>query len=127
MALIQAGTAAMTQRHEANMAAIQASGARHQQRMAALQASGDARVNAWKQQQAQSDASHERFLNYIKGENTVVNGSGVTSQVEAGQDRYFRNKTNNTSIGTDSTKELEDLRKIMGLNPDDYENVKIKR
>jgi hypothetical protein len=127
MALIEAGTAAMTRRHEANMAAIQASSARHQQRMAALQASGDARLNAWKQQQAQSDASQERFLNYIKGENTVVSGSGATSQVQAGQDRYFRNKTDNTYIGTDSTKELEDLRKIWGLNPDDYENVKIRR
>jgi sugar diacid utilization regulator len=90
MALIEAGTAAMTRRHEANMAAIQASSARHQQRMAALQASGDARLNAWKQQQAQSDASQERFLNYIKGENTVVSGSGAASQVQAGQDRYFR-------------------------------------
>jgi hypothetical protein len=54
-------------------------------------------------------------------------GGGVPSQVEAGQDQYFRNKSDNTYIGTDSTKELEDLRRIMGLNPDDYENVKIKR
>jgi hypothetical protein len=127
MAMIAANTAAMTRRHEANMAAIQASAARHQAHMASLQAAGDARVNAWKQQQAQSDASHERFLNYIKGENTVVNSTGSTFQVESGQDRYFRNKSDNTYIGTDGTKELEDLRKIWGLNPDDYENVKVKR
>lgn len=127
MAMIQANTAAMTRRHEANMAAIQSSAARHQQRMADLHAAGDARMSAWKEQQAQNDASHEGFLNYIKGENTVVNSSGATFQVEAGQDRYFKNKTNNTFIGTDSAKELEDLRKIWGLNPDDYEAVKIKR
>lgn len=127
MAMIRANTAAMTRRHEANMAAIQSSAARHQQRMAALHAAGDARMNAWKEQQAQSDVSQERFLNYIKGENTVVNSSGSTFQVEAGQDRYFKNKSENTFIGTDSTKELQDLRKIMGLNPDDYEEVKIKR
>jgi hypothetical protein len=127
MAMIQSNTEAMTRRHQANMAAIQASAARHQQRMASLQAAGDARLNAWKEQQAQNDASHQGFLNYIKGENTVANSSGATFQVEAGQDRYFRNKSTNAFVGTDSTKELEDLRKIWGLNPDDYEDVKVRR
>jgi hypothetical protein len=127
MAMIRANTEAMTRRHEANMAAIQASAARHQERMAALHAAGDAQMNAWKEQQAQNDVSHERFLNYVKGEETVVNSGGATFQVESGQDRYFRNKSQNTFIGTDSTKELEDLRKVWGLNPDDYEEVKAKR
>jgi hypothetical protein len=127
MAMIRANTVAMTRRHEANMAWIQNSMARHNQRMASLHAAGDAQMAAWKDRQAQSDASHERFLNYVKGEETVVNSSGVASQVQAGQGTYFLHKTNNTYVGMDSTKELEDLRKVWGLNPDDYEQGTIKR
>jgi uncharacterized cupin superfamily protein len=127
MAQIANNTAAMTRRHEANMAWIRNSSAAHQARMDALHAQGDAQMATWKSQQAQNDASHEQFLNYIKGEETVVNSGGSSFQVQTGQNQYFRNKNDNTFVGTDSTKELEDLRKIWGLNPDDYENVRIKQ
>jgi hypothetical protein len=127
MAMIQRNTERMTRRHEANMAWIRESSARHQARMDSLHAAADARNAAWKARDAASDHSHQQFLNYIKGEETVVNSSGVESQVQSGQGRYFRHKTENTYIGTDATQELEDLRKNWGLNPDDYENVQIKR
>lgn len=123
---IQANTDAMTRQHERNMAGIQASAQRHQARMDAIHAAGDAQMSNWKAQQDQTEVSHNRFKNYINGEETVVTPNGTTHQVQTGQGRYFLNKNDNTYIGMDSTKDAEDLRKVWGLNPDNYEEGKIK-
>lgn len=122
----------------------------HQQRMDNIQQAGEANTRQWQERQAandiahqqfidyinsptagvnptaQDDFSHRRFLNYINEENTVVDSSGNTYQVDGSHERYYVNKNNNTYIGTDSTTEREDLRK-RGVNPDDYEEVRIRR
>ncbi|MBL7736818.1 MAG: hypothetical protein JNL51_15270, partial [Chitinophagaceae bacterium] len=63
----------------------------------------------------------------IKGEHTVRDSEGNTYQVDNSQDKYFIDKTNNTYIGTDATKTLDDLREIMRVNVDNFENVQIIR
>jgi hypothetical protein len=55
-----------------------------------------------------------------------VNPSGQAFQVDNSHQRYFVNKNDRTYIGTDSTTNLDDLRSKIGINPDDYEEVKIK-
>lgn len=97
---------------------------RHEARMAAIHSAGEASMQRWYQSQAASDASHRRFLNYITEENTVVNSSGTKYQVDNRYQRYYVNKNNNSYIGTGSTVDRDDLRKS-GVNPDDYEEVKI--
>lgn len=125
MAQIQAATQAMTAQHNRNMAWIQNSAARHQERMQAIWAQNDASMNAYWERSAASDLSHQRFLNYINDENTVVSSNGKTFQVDNSYQTYFMKKSDNSYIGGDSTWDVDTLRK-MGLNPDDYEQVKIK-
>lgn len=155
MAMIDADTQAMTMRHQQNMAAIQQSAQAHQSRMDALHAAADAQVQGWYAQQAQSDAAHSAYmdtlrgpsaraghgdaggadgdwahrqrLNAIREENTVVGQDGRTYQVEAGHERYYKHRHDNTYVGTDATTERVDLRAKLGLNPDDYEEVWVKR
>jgi hypothetical protein len=141
----------MQQNHQNNMAWIQNSAESHQARMDSLHAQADAQVQGWYAQQNASDAahrnfmdtltgqntvgpnaaggedfSHRRFLNYITEQETVVGQDGASYQVEAGYDRYFRHKRNDTYVGADAHTSLDDLRK-RGLNPDDYEEVRIRR
>lgn len=120
----------------------------HQTRMNAIHQTGAASTQRWHEQQAQNDASHqsfmntmrernaptsdnlnshERFLNVIKEENTVVDQSGTSYQVDGHHERYFVNTRDNTYIGTDSNTELNDLRTRMGIDPDGYEEAKIKK
>lgn len=130
----QSAMSAMQTGHQGRMNAIQQAGAANTQmfndRMAQIDVNHQAFMNTIHQPTAspyQSDSSHERFLNYIKDENTVVDQSGQSYQVTTGQDRYYVNKSDNTYIGTDSTVEREDLRSRFGVNPDNYEETKIKR
>lgn len=127
MAMIEANGKLMTMRHEQNMAWIRNSSARHQARMDAIHAAGDAQMANWQAQQNSQDIGHQRFLNTIKGEETVVGSGGNQYQVQSGAGRYYRNTNDNSYIGTHGTVEHGDLRSAWGLNPDDYEEVKIKR
>jgi hypothetical protein len=126
MAQIQRFGQMMTEQHNQNMAWIQQSAQRHQQRMQAIQAQGDASTRAFNDRMASMDSSHRGFLNYINDENTVVGSSGKVLQVDNGYQRYFVHKTNNTYVGGDITMDLDKLRKF-NLNPDDYEEVKVKK
>lgn len=122
------------QLHEQRMAAIrqqgqqamQDSATRHQERMNAIQAAGDANTKRYYERSAASDNQQRNFLNYINDENTVASPSGKTFQVDNSYQRYFMHKGNGTYVGGDSTTDLDSLRQ-QGLNPDDYEEVKIKR
>lgn len=125
-ALHEERMAQLRRNHDSNMAWIRASSERHQARMKALHAQADAGMQRWYQQQASSDASHRRFLNYITDEETVVGSGGRTFQVPTGHDRYYLNKQDNTYVGADSTTDRDDLRK-RGLNPDDYEEFRVRR
>ncbi len=127
MAEIEQNTQRMTQQHQQNMANIQRSAAAHQQRMSNLQQAADARNEQWRRNQAAQDVQHEKFLNVIKGEHTVRDSEGNTYQVDNSQEKYFIDKTNNTYIGTDATKTLDDLRQIQHINIDNFENVQIIR
>lgn len=109
-----------------NIAAINTSNQNHQMRMESIQDAGDASMQRWYQSNAQSDKTHRGFINYITGENTVVANNGKAFQVDNSHQKYFVNKHNNTYIGTDAHTNLEDLRR-RGLNPNDYEPVKIRR
>lgn len=140
--------AQLQQQHQANMGWIQASAQAHQARMDDLHAAADARLEGWRAQQAAGDGlhqaymdglrgpapaapaadpGHERFLNYIKAEETVVDSEGVAHQVEAGHERYYRSRRDGSFIGAGATLEREDLRARFGVNPDDYEEVRVRR
>ena len=126
------------QRHEARMAQLRqdhanqlaswsASNRQHDLRMKAISDAGDASMQKWYSEQAQSDNTQRRFLNYITDEHTVVSSSGKAFQVDDSHQRYFVNKTTGKYIGTSSTTDLNDLRGMMNINPDDYEEAKIKK
>lgn len=81
--------------------------AAHNQRMAANQQNFDAQQAAYRQKteainssimasyearNASSDRQHNRFLNYIKGQETVTNSDGKRYQVESGSDHYWMNQ-----------------------------------
>lgn len=92
-----------------------ASWAAHHQRMSAQQQQFDAQQQAFKEKSeainssimasynernASSDRMHNRFVNYIKDENTVVNpGDGKRYQVQTGSNQYYMN-SNGQYIGT---------------------------
>lgn len=89
--------------------------AAHNQKMNAQQRQFDAQQAAFKQkndaisqsitanynnQDAASDRNHNRFLNYVKDENTVVNpADGERYQVQSGSNQYYINE-NGQYIGT---------------------------
>lgn len=126
MAQIEAFGRQLTSQHNANMAQMQQSAAVHQSRMAAIQAAGDASTQAFNNRMASGDAQQQRFVNYINDENTVVGSSGRSMQVDNSYQRYYVNKQTNTYIGGDITMDQDKLR-AFGLNPDDYEEMQIKR
>ena len=130
----------MTAQHNRNMAAIQQSAQRHQQRMQAIQAQGDASTKAFNDRMAASDTNmkafndrmaagdtqQRNFLNYINEENTVVDSSGKTFQVDSSYQRYYINKNDGTYVGGDIRMDPDKLRSL-GLNPDNYEEAQIKK
>lgn len=115
----------MNAQHQRNMEWIQASATRHQQRMQAIWASNDASMKSYYERSASSDLQHQRFLNYINDENTVVGSGGKTWQVDSSYQRYFVHKRNNTYLAGDIRFDADEIRR-RGLNPDDYEEVKIR-
>ncbi|MDY7233147.1 hypothetical protein [Hyalangium rubrum] len=134
MAMINQGTAILQANHQQNMATLRGMAANHQAHMASLHESHAAHNAAWQSQQASqaaahhaqmhtSDDSHRRFLNAISEERTVIDGEGNSHQVADGYDRYFRRRSDGSWIGT---RDHRDLRDIPGVNPNDYEEVKIK-
>ncbi len=131
MATMQAG-------HQARMDGITQSGAantaRHNDRMAQSAASHQQFLQTLHQpnpptatEESYGDASHERFMNYIKDQETVVDAGGDTYSVETGSERYFVNKNDGTYIATDAFTEQADLRSRHGVNPDDYVQTQIRR
>lgn len=125
MAQIQAHGEMMNAQHQRNMEWIQASASRHQQRMQSIWAASDASVKSYYERSAASDMQHQRFLNFINNEHTVVDSSGKTWQVDNSYQRYFVHKTNNSYLGGDIRFDLDEIRR-RGLNPDDYKEVKIR-
>jgi hypothetical protein len=134
MAMLDQGAAILQANHRQSMATLQGMAASHQAHMASLHASHEAHNAAWQSQQAaqeaahhaqvhSSDDAHRRFLNAIAEERTVIDGEGNTHQVADGYDRYFRRRSDGAWIGT---RDQRDLRDIPGVNPDDYEEAKIK-
>ncbi len=121
----EARMAQLRQDHANQLASWSASNRQHDLRMQAISDAGDASMKKWYDQQAQSDNTQRRFLNYITEENTVVTG-GKTYQVDNSHQRYFINKNTGKYIGTSSTTDLDDLRGMMNTNPDDYQEAKIK-
>ncbi|MBX3095889.1 MAG: hypothetical protein KF812_03425 [Fimbriimonadaceae bacterium] len=116
----------MTAQHNRNMQAIQLSAQRHQTRMEAIWAAGEASNRAYYERSAASDAQHSRFLNYINDEHTVVGSSGAVRQVDNSYQRYWINRNNNSYVGGDINFDDRSIR-AMGLNPDDYEEARIRR
>jgi len=136
MEMLNQGAAILQSNHQQNMATLQGMASSHQAHMASLHESHDAHNAAWQSQQAaqaaahhaqvhtsDSDNAHRRFLNSIAEERTVIDGEGNTYQVADGYDRYFRRRSDGAWIGT---RDHHDLREIPGVNPGDYEEVKIK-
>jgi hypothetical protein len=115
----------MTDRHNQNMLWIQRSAEAHQAKMQNLWAQSDASVKSYFERSAASDMQHQRFLNYINEENTVVGSGGKTWQVATGYQRYFVNPTTGKYLGGDIRFDQDAIRRL-GLNPDDYQEVKIR-
>lgn len=115
------------QGHQQRMRDIQSAGAANTQRHEERMAQSDAAQRNWMTQQAQADAAQRARVNAIREEHTVADSGGATYQVDARHERYFVNKRDNTYIGTGAAIERNDLRQAYGVNPDDYEEVKIVR
>jgi hypothetical protein len=131
MADIQAEIAAMTARHQANMAWIQRSAQAHQQRMESIWAANDASMASFYDRMDSMDRVQQGFLNYINEENTVAPlGSGpdapITWQVDSGYDRYWVNPDTGAYVGGDINFGDSQLREL-GLNPNDYQEVTVIR
>lgn len=120
--------------HQQSMATLQGMAASHQAHMANLHEARDARDAAWQAQQRAQDGAHatrlqapddghRRFLNLIAEERTVVDAEGHRHQVQDGFDRYFRRRLDGTWIGT---KGQRDLRGLPGVNPDEYDELRIQ-
>jgi hypothetical protein len=134
MAMLDQGAALLQANHQRNMATLQGMASSHQARMASLHESHEAHNAAWRSQQSAqeaahhaqvhtSDDAHRRFLNAIVEERTVIDGEGNTYQVADGYDRYFRRRSDGAWLGTRNHRDLSGL---PGVNPDDYDEVKIK-
>ena len=114
----------LQQNHRNNMATLHGMAASHQLRMDAIHATGDASMAAYQQHDIASDNNQRGFLNYLTDEHTVATSDGQTFQVDNRYDRYFINKNDNSYIGM---KGAADLSNFQGINPNDYEEAKIKR
>lgn len=147
---IQANTASMTAGHHQRMHDIQAQGMAFQQQMDQRQQTFDAGVQAWREQQATSDAGHSasiagireassygdgtipgpgtnehrNFLNSIRQEETVVDREGWEHQVDAGPDKYYYNDYHEKFIGLENHQDIHD---VPGINPDDWYEAPIQR
>lgn len=134
MSMLAQNEAILRSNHQQNMAVLQGMATSHQARMASLHASHGAHDAGWQAQQMAQDAAHSaqvhapddahrRFLNTITEERTVIDAEGNTYQVADGYERYFRRRSDNTWIGT---RNHQDLSGLPGVNPDDYEEAKVK-
>ncbi len=81
--------AAHNQRMAANQRNFDAQQAAHRQKTESINASIMASYDA---RNASSDRQHNRFVNYIKGEETVKNPDGQRYQVQSGADHYWMNQ-----------------------------------
>lgn len=93
--------------HQQRMQQNQRNFEAHQNRMQQRYQAADAQNQAWRDQQAANDRSHERFIDNIRGEETVISGSGgygggYTGKVEAGYNNYYVNPNTGEYIGTNS-------------------------
>ncbi|MDX1909778.1 MAG: hypothetical protein SF053_22260 [Bacteroidia bacterium] len=98
---IQEQTRLNTLAHQQRMQQMHQNFNAHQQRMQDLQASHDAHNQAWAAQQGLQDRQHERFIDYIREEETVTNGQ-QTGKVESGYSQYYVNPQTGAYIGTNS-------------------------
>lgn len=114
---------ANTRMHEQRMAGHDAA---HQSWMSA-QAGQDAAHRSWMGAQSADDAMQRSRINGIREENTVMDSSGRTYQVDIHHERYFVNPRDNTYIGVGAATDREDLRRTHGVNPEDFEEVRIVR
>lgn len=120
---IQNFGAANTRMHEERMAQSDA----NQQSWLAGQAQSDAQHQSWMNQQTRDDRMQQSRVNAIREEHTVLDSGGTAYQVDIHHERYFVNKRDNTYIGTDAATQQADLQRMYGVNPQDFEEVKIVR
>lgn len=118
--------AEIQERGRRNMATLHSMAQSHQARMDAIRAAGDASTRAYYERSAASDTQHRGFLNYINEESTVVGSSGSVRQVDNSYQRYYINRNDNSYVGGDINFDDRSIR-AMGLNPDDFEEAKIRR
>lgn len=144
MAQINANSAILAANHQHNMANIDNSARAHQARMADLQYAGDMQMQSWQQQQQVSDGQHaaamsglrpdmadpalsgspqQDFVNMIREERTVIDGNGDAHQVQAGYDKYYYRRHDDSWIKLPAHQNLAD---VPGIDPDDYEETRIQ-
>jgi len=119
--------------HQQNMANLRMQSESHQVRMKNMQDGFQASNQQWMDNQRQqysnqptgNDYNHERFVNVIREEHTVMDQQGNIFQVDNKHERYYVNKLDGTYIGTDNATGLSDLGRTQGIDIRNYEEVKI--
>lgn len=89
----------MTNAHNQRMQNMQQNFNAHQQRMQGMQSTFDSQNQTWMNNQASQDRNHEQFIDYIRDENTVTNGT-QTGKVETGYNYYYVDPNTGNYIGT---------------------------
>lgn len=87
--------------HQNRMANMQSNFNAHQRRMQTMQETNDIYNQTWSNNQASQDRQHERFIDGIRGEETVTNGS-YYGKVESGYNEYYVNPNTGDYIGTNN-------------------------
>lgn len=85
------------QRMQANQQRFQA----HQNMMQQRYNAADAQHQNWMQNQAIQDQQHDQFIDYIRDQETVTNGT-QTGKVDAGYNNYYVDPNTGNYIGTNS-------------------------
>ncbi|MDP5171964.1 MAG: hypothetical protein NWR72_17065 [Bacteroidia bacterium] len=98
---IQEQTRQSTAAHNQRMQAQQRNFDAHQQMMKERYAANDAQHQNWMNNQAAQDRQHERFIDAIRGEETVTNGA-QTGKVESGYNQYYVNPNTGEYVGTNT-------------------------
>lgn len=111
--------AAFNQRMQANWQSFNAQQAAFKAKSEAVNQSI---MSGYESRMAAMDRNHNRFVNYIKGEETVRSADGSRHQVQGGSNQYYMNG-NNQYIGTNDPN--YDPNRDPGVNGQQWDQVEV--
>lgn len=113
--------AAFNQRMQANWNSFNAQQAAFKSKNEAI---NNTIMGGYESRMASMDRNHNRFVNYIKGEETVRASDGSRHQVQTGSDHYYMNG-DNKYIGTNDPN--YDPNRDPAINNHNWEEVQVER